>query len=166
MLFLFNAYKRGDEELLFGIKDTFGEDITEKDCIKIPKINTSIQQKFLWSFARQSSIHYPNVKNGLTDKQVDKMFENIKSINELEDNFNICKEKCKNGKPEDHINWWTEKKVIKFLEKAGFKMILKSRLGQSISPDMRNLDYFDNPLLSKYSLYVEGIKGHGTKTMI
>ena len=55
---------------------------------------------------------------------------------------------------EDHINWWTEDKIIKFLKEAGFNNIFRSRYTQSISPYMRNFDGTD----INSSLYMETIK--------
>lgn len=160
MLFLFNAYKRNDESLLCRIPDYGNKnEVTQGEYDKLPHIDdASIQQKFLWCFARQSSIHHNKTTNPLTDEQVDKLFKNLK----LENAFDECVKRCdlnvQKKRPEEHISWWTEDKLIKFLKKVGFKNILKSRFNQSISPFMRDPIYFDHKNISHHSLYIEAIK--------
>src|SRR5258708_36973516 len=54
--------------------------------------------------------------------------------------------------PGDHISWWNYTKAKQFLEKAGFSRIVRSAYGQSVSPLMRDLRYFDQtyPQISVY----------------
>ncbi|GAJ03084.1 unnamed protein product, partial [marine sediment metagenome] len=93
----------------------------------------------------------------LIDEEVDDLFSN----KPLEESFDICVQRCsilvQKERPEEHISWWTESKLTKFLNKAGFSRVLKSRYGQSIFPEMRDTRYFDinSP---RVSLYIEAIK--------
>ncbi|MEK6938030.1 MAG: hypothetical protein AABX04_03220 [Nanoarchaeota archaeon] len=93
----------------------------------------------------------------LNDVEVDKLFK----THNLEKALDFCIKKCsletQNLRPEEHINWWSENKLIQFLSEAGFKTILKSRYNQSISPIMRDTSYFDNTA-PDVSLYIEAIK--------
>ena len=107
---------------------------------------------------RQSLIHYNKSINPLTDKQVDKLFEELDLENALNECIKRCDINIQKQRPEEHINWFTEDKLINFLKKAGFKVTLKSRFNQSISEHMRNPEHFDNVFLSPTSLYMEAIK--------
>lgn len=59
--------------------------------------------------------------------------------------------------PGDHISWWNAEKLQNFLKNAGFKTAFRSGYGQSISPFMRDMRYFDQtyPFMS---VYVEAVK--------
>ena len=159
ILYLFNAYKRNDGKLFYEIKD-YGDkkNLIGEEYNSAKKIDASIQQKFLWSFARQSSIHHNKSVNPFTDKQVDKLFGEL----DLEDGLNKCTGKCniniQKQRPEEHINWFTEYKLVRMLKEAGFENVIVSRFNQSISEEMRNPEHFDNVFLSPTSLYVEVIK--------
>jgi hypothetical protein len=61
------------------------------------------------------------------------------------------------GSAGDHITWWNYSKLREFLLKAGFKNICKSGYGQSKSPWMRDLTYFDQTY-PQISVYVEAFK--------
>lgn len=57
----------------------------------------------------------------------------------------------------DHITWWNYDKLRDYLLEAGFKNIYKSGYGQSSSPQMRDLTYFDQTY-PQISVYVEAVK--------
>lgn len=59
--------------------------------------------------------------------------------------------------PGNHVNWWTNDKLVAALERAGFSRVVISLAGGSISPAMRDTAFFDtvNPTSS---LFVEGVK--------
>ncbi|MEK7144841.1 MAG: methyltransferase domain-containing protein [Patescibacteria group bacterium] len=59
--------------------------------------------------------------------------------------------------PGDHVSWWNASKLKKFLKKAGFKTAFRSGYGQSVSPFMRDMRYFDQTF-PQMSVYVEGVK--------
>jgi len=56
----------------------------------------------------------------------------------------------------DHVNFFTEKKLIDTFKKSGFKNVKVSGFGQSRYPHLRDTSIFDKTL-SQVSLYVEGI---------
>jgi len=157
--YLFDAYKRGDKTLFFPIRD-YGKknQVTSSEYYSLPIIkDASIQQLFLWAFARQASIYHNRATKPLIDKEVDRLFSN----NPFEEALDICVQLCdiniQKERPEEHINWWTENKLMKFLKEAGFDTVLRSRYGQSIFPEMRDRRYFDTNCPA-ISLYVEAIK--------
>lgn len=59
--------------------------------------------------------------------------------------------------PGDHINWWTYEKMKKMLQKAGFKVVFRSKFGGSIFQEMKDICKFDTTQ-PQMSLYVEFIK--------
>lgn len=59
--------------------------------------------------------------------------------------------------PGDHLSWWNADKLIRCLHLAGFSVHTKCAYGQSISPFMRDLNFFDTTY-PHISLYVEAIK--------
>lgn len=157
--FLFNAYKRNDKELFCVVRD-YGEkeSVTSEEYGSLPIINASIQQRLLWSFARQqASIHHNRAKQPISDVDVDNLFKSV----EMEEAFDMCIDRCsleiQKRRPEEHINWYTEIKLFRFLKKAGFNKVLRSRYSQSITPFMRDIKYFDSGG-SRHSLYIEAIK--------
>lgn len=59
--------------------------------------------------------------------------------------------------PNEHINWFTDNKLISMLELSGFSTIYRSRYSQSASNVLRNRHYFDKTRID-FSLYIECIK--------
>lgn len=59
--------------------------------------------------------------------------------------------------PGDHINWWTEEKLIAALQRAGFSTVYTSRRGQSLFAPLTDADRFDTTQPSN-SLYVEAVR--------
>lgn len=143
---LYNAYKLNDRALLFPI------------IVNNNLINASIQQLFIWSFARQRSIHHPKSVSPLSNEDIDNLF--LKGLNG-EILTNVCK-KCdvstQKEYPEDHLNWFDYLKLEKMLRKAGFITIYRSAYKQSKCELLRNESYFDNTA-PEISLFVECYKG-------
>jgi len=159
MQYLSTLYRRGDKTVFFPIRD-YGEinHITSCEYVSLPVIeDASIQQLFLWAFARQASICHDKATKPLTDEEVDDLF----SSKPLEEAFDICVQRCsisvQEERPEEHINWWTESKITQYLNKVGFNTVLKSRRSQSIFPEMRDPHYFDTNS-PHVSLYIEAIR--------
>ena len=59
--------------------------------------------------------------------------------------------------PGDHISWWNYEKLERILREAGFTSIFRSAYGQSTSPLMRDLRYFDQTY-PQISVYAEAIR--------
>lgn len=104
--------------------------------------------------------------SGLTDsndhpKLTDREFWDIINENGFDEGMDIICNKCSIDEqaqnPSNHINWWTTKKVKKYLKEAGFCNIYETRFGQSKMLPLRNLRYFDitHP---EMSFYLEAIK--------
>ncbi len=121
-------------------------------------IRTSLEQGLLISFAGQLSTHY----KGKSPKRIeDKTLRQMFKENSMEDFFNNITSLVdldeQNKHPGNHINWWTHKKLIKLLKKAGFKEVYTSGFGQSRCEVLRDTNYFDNTR-PNISLYVEAKK--------
>jgi predicted SAM-dependent methyltransferase len=123
-----------------------------------PMKDVSLKQIFLFNFASQLS-ELTNNEN--TYKVCDKEFDRIFTVMSYEEALNYATAKCvldiQKKYPVDHINWWNKDKLFRMLNKAGFEEIYLSAYGQSLSPVLRNISYFDNtcPYLS---IYVEAQK--------
>ncbi len=59
--------------------------------------------------------------------------------------------------PGDHINWWSEAKVVRALKDAGFSEVWTSRGGQSLFAPMTHPLLFDSTRPAN-SLYVEAVR--------
>jgi predicted SAM-dependent methyltransferase len=159
MDYLYSCYKRGDKgQFIYTWIYDYGDktQLTKKDIRSLRPVDASIQQLFLWSFARQASIYHSQARAPLSDEQVDALF--TKNTAKA---FDACTKKCsmevQRKRPEEHVNWFTEKKLIAMLRRAGFEKAYRSEYGKSFAPQLRNLGYFDNTCPA-ISLYIEAIK--------
>jgi hypothetical protein len=59
--------------------------------------------------------------------------------------------------PGDHLSWWNAEKLVAALRRAGFSAVEQSAYGQSASPLLRDLRWFDTTY-PQISLYVEAQK--------
>ncbi|MEO6773035.1 MAG: methyltransferase domain-containing protein [Kofleriaceae bacterium] len=126
--------------------------------IGIPMNRVSTKQLFLFAFASQtSSLHADASTQKITDQEVEEIFRN----RTLESALDYCVSKCSvelhKKYPGNHINWWTETKLVRMLQEAGFRDIRRSAYAQSSCPVLRNTAFFDNTWPS-ISLYVEARK--------
>ena len=118
----------------------------------------SIQQIFLGHFATSlSPLRICGSPERISDEELDRIFGEM----EYEEALNYCTSKCsleiQKKNPEEHINWWNEKKAFRMLKEAGFEETYRSGYGQSFCPVLRNTSLFDNTH-AKISLYMEAIK--------
>ena len=115
----------------------------------------SIEQLFLWRFARHTSTMF---NLGDQERIDDKELNNIFSELEYEEALNYCISKCSKEIQRKysggHINWWNKSKVTQMLQQAGFTEIYLSGYGQSFNPVLRNINFFDKSH-PEFSLYVE-----------
>lgn len=123
-----------------------------------PMRNASTAEIFLNEFATSvSPITSDGVKERIKDAEAIKMFTEMT----YEDALNFCTSRCsielQKKYPGYHINWWNSDKIRRMLFKAGFSKVIISGYGQSFSPALRDIQYFDNthPTIS---LFAEAIK--------
>jgi hypothetical protein len=118
----------------------------------------SVGELFLWHVA--SSVSPLNADGGdvkLTDIELKNIFAEMEYTKALDYIVSLCDHNIQKRNPGNHINWWNQNKIKVMLEYAGFSNILLSGYGQSYSPPLRNIEYFDNTH-PKLSLYVEAFK--------
>ena len=131
---LLNLYRMKDKSSFFKIRD-YGENnqISFDEYVKRPVVkNSSIQQLLLWSFARQAFIHHNVGKGPLQDEEVDNLFETLSEEDAMDYCVSLCQITVQRDRPEEHINWWTEKKLTTYLTHSGFTDVRKSRRNQSL----------------------------------
>lgn len=126
--------------------------------LKIPLNQASFEQVVLVHFAANASTIY---NDGAPERITDEQFIDLYRNNTMEDFFNKCSNKCSVEKQkkyrQSHINWWTNKKLKKMLQKAGFKQVYELSAYQSTSPVMRNKYYFDK-YWNNVALFMEAVK--------
>ena len=143
----YRAYKRNDLEFFFWF---------EREQFK----GASIHRKFLNHFASQISLPHPltDSPRQVADEEISKAFATLPMERAFDQFISQCRYDPK--QPQNHINWWTERKLGELLREAGFTTVYRSGHGQSLFSPMRDLRYFDatNPNYYKISLYMEAIK--------
>ena len=152
----FKAYKRKDIKFYYWI-DWHSQPGTWEKNFKIPLSSASIHQVFLNIFASQ--LCEINMDDSPSKKYSDPEIIEIFSKYSFVDALDYFTKQCKFNPdhPGNHINWWTDDKLISFLHKAGFSETYRSGYGQSLFPPLWNTNFFDNTH-PKISLYIEAIK--------
>jgi len=154
----YRAYKNNDRDYFYW-KEWYS---TKTDMVNAminqPLKDATIQQLFLHHFAASASTLFTEGDaKRITDDELDKIFTEY----DYEDALNYCISRCdsvaQNNYPSKHRNWWNKDKLFRFLTEAGFSNIYLSGYGQSYSPVLRDINYFDNTH-PKISIYVEAIK--------
>ena len=118
----------------------------------------SIEQAFLFHVASQlSNIH----EDGLPERMTDAQFRDLLQIHDLETALDICTAKCsldiQKKHRQNHINWWTPRKLEALLREAGFETVYLSQREQSAAPVLRNTAYFDNED-NRFVMYMEAVR--------
>jgi len=152
----YQAYLRGDRDHFQ--YPHYWTDKTKGICINSRMKDASIEQMFLYNIASNvSTIHADGADKRLTDKE----FNELLNKRCMEDACDICIDMYSLEKqkkyPYNHINWFTEWKLMEMFTEAGFLDVFRSGYQQSLSPIMRNTRFFDTGL-HKVSLYMEAVK--------
>lgn len=154
----YDAYTQNDRSFFYWFDYLIiGEDIkTAIPCSTTREV--SIGQIFLEGFATQTSSLFLGED---TEKISDDELNNIFQTYSYENALNYCTSQCsvdiQRKYAGNHINWWNANKLVRMLKEAGFSKVVVSGYGQSVSPILRNTNFFDNTH-PKISLYVEAIK--------
>lgn len=154
----YRAWRRNDVDFFYWIDLYSDPKVCATVKAKIPFNQASLGQIFLWNIATQASeISFDTGTPKISDAELELIFKSAT----YEDALNYCTSKCtvevQNQYPGWHMNWWTEAKARRFLERAGFQTIYKSGYGQSLCPILGDVTLFDlqDP---RNSLYIEAIK--------
>jgi len=154
----YRAFKENDRNYYYWIENYSKKSEMERINITKPMNQASIEQIFLYHFAGNvSTLHGDGAKKRISDDELRKLFLE----KSFEDALNYCTSKCdlkvQSKYPGNHINWWNPEKMTRMFEESGFENIFISGYGQSFSPVMRNVSFFDSTH-PKISLYMEAIK--------
>jgi len=123
-----------------------------------PLNKASIEQLFIHSIATSVSLlHSDGADVRISDNELMEIFKEYKYEDALDYICSKSPVEIQKKYPGNHTNWWNATKIIKMLNKAGFKNIYLSGYGQSRCPVLRNTSLFDSTNL-KVSLYVEARK--------
>ena len=126
----FMAYKNNDIKFFYWM-DLHNQPGTWENLYKMPLSKVSIHQIFLHIFASQLCEF--NIDDSPLKKYSDREIMEIFSCYTFEEALNYFTKQCKFNPdyPGNHINWWTEDKLISFLQRTGFSEIYRSGYGQS-----------------------------------
>lgn len=152
----YEAFQAGDREFFFKAKAEGATYPNEK--YRSNPNQASLAQNFLWNFASAASeLHADGAPERIADGELERVFSEL-SYGEA---LNYCTARCpleiQKRYPGNHINWFNESKLARMLREAAFAEPYRSGYGQSRSPVLRDLRYFDhrNP---EIGLYLEAIK--------
>lgn len=152
----YNAYKTDDRTFWTWI-DRHSQVGTWENLFLRPLSEASNAQIFLHQIASQ--LCEIDIDDSPPKKFTDAEIAEVFSSRSLEDGMNYFSKQCKYNPehPGNHVSWWTEKKLISFLNEAGFTDCYKSGYGQSLCPPLRDISLFDNTYPA-ISLYIEATK--------
>jgi predicted SAM-dependent methyltransferase len=152
------AYKNSDFDFFYWRKMYEREEDYKRVKLNRPLTDASIAQLFLQTFASAATqIHADGIDKPISDDELKNVFNDYP----YEEALNYCSNKCpieiQKKYPGNHTNWWNRKKVISFLENAGFCNIRISGYGQSECLILRDTNLFDKTH-PPVSLYIEAKK--------
>jgi predicted SAM-dependent methyltransferase len=153
----YRAWRENDRDYFFWLDWYSKPEDVKRVKITMPLSKASTAQIFLENFAAYASSIQSEGNEKINDLELERIFNEMSYVDAL----NYCTSKCpvelQKQNPGNHINWFNKEKLFRMLKQAGFEKIHHSAYGQSFSPVMRNLKYFD-ATLPKVSLYVEAVK--------
>ena len=153
----YRALRRGDRTFYAKPNRTLPEEYERVSYNQNPN-KGSLQQNFLWQFASSASIMHID---GAPERVSDEEFERVFAEMAFEDALDYCKDKAswevQMRHPGNHINWFTESKLLGMFKQAGFEQPYRSGYEQSVSPVLRNMQFFDHRS-PKEGLFVEALK--------
>ncbi|MEO5572433.1 MAG: methyltransferase domain-containing protein [Bacteroidia bacterium] len=153
----YRAWRENDRAYFFWLDWYSKPEDVERVKITMPLMEASTSQIFLENFAAYASSLHKEGNRKISDKELERIFNEMSYVDALNYCTSTCTVEIQKQNPGNHINWFNKEKLFRMLNQAGFEKIHHSAYGQSFSPVMRNLKYFDTTL-PKVSLYVEAIK--------
>jgi predicted SAM-dependent methyltransferase len=153
----YHAWRSNDRDYFFWLDWYSNPEDVKRVKITMPLNQASISQIFLENFAAYASTLHNEGIEKISDQELERIFMEMTYVDALNYCISKCPAELQKQNPGNHINWFNKEKLFRMLKQAGFEKIHHSAYGQSFSPVMRNLNYFD-ATLPKVSLYVEAIK--------
>lgn len=141
-------WQRGDREFFEPLKVHVGNGA----CCP----TASCTQLWLHWFAGQLTMMDSDISAGVKfdDTEVEAVFAAMPTADALNHFTAMCR--FNPGRPDNHINWFDDAKLLDMVRAAGFETVYRSGVGQSLFPAMRNARVFD-PHFAQ-SLYVEAVR--------
>ncbi len=118
--------------------------------------NASCTQLWLHSFAGQLAVidEDATAARKFQDDEIEGVFASNATTNALDWFTGLAR--FNPERPDNHINWFDDAKLIGMVRAAGFETAYRSGVGQSLYPAMRNARVFDPHFA--ISLYVEAVR--------
>ena len=152
------AYRRHDAEFNrhYGYDYSFGDD---------RPFNFSVERMPIWMVNEIATQLVQGVGDDFRGAQlmeqvdtIERIFSEHKTMEGAFDHFTgMIDFGLHREAPGNHINWWTNDKMVTAIKRSGFSHAVLSVAGGSLSPVMRNRGHFDI-VDATYSIFVEGIK--------
>ncbi|HKR07500.1 MAG TPA: methyltransferase domain-containing protein [Bacteroidia bacterium] len=153
----YRAWRENDRDYFFWLDWYSKPEDVARVKITMPLNQATTSQIFLENFAAYASGLQREGKEKISDQELKRIFDEMSYVDALNYCISKCPVELQKQNPGNHINWFNKEKLFRMLKQAGFEKIHHSAYGQSFSPVMRNLKYFD-VTLPKVSLYVEAVK--------
>jgi predicted SAM-dependent methyltransferase len=118
----------------------------------------SFEQRFLWQFASGASeLHQFEGPERISDVEFRRVFKELP----LDQALDYCTARCapefQRTYPQFHINWFHANKLDGMMRAAGFTEPYRSAVGESRSPVLRDLNFFDDRR-PEIGLFMEAVK--------
>ncbi|MBF0522479.1 MAG: methyltransferase domain-containing protein [Candidatus Omnitrophica bacterium] len=154
----YEAYKRNDRHFFFWI-NTYTDPVRlAKKKIAKPMDTAPLGEIFLYDFAASvSPLHSDGATQRITVEELKTLFQKMKYEEVLNYCTSLCPVDIQKKYPGNHMNWWNLEKAQRMLKKTGFNKVYASSYGQSFSPVLRDVNFFDKTY-PKISLYIEAQK--------
>ena len=124
----------------------------------MPLNQASLEQVFLTHIAAAAScIHVCDSPNKLSDDDVRRIMKTSNTEDALNKFTGRCSVAVQKQYRENHMNWWTPQKIVRELEKVGFRHVTTLAPWQSYTPVLRNRAHFDK-MANKVATFVEAVK--------
>ncbi len=154
----YRAYVENDRDYFFWIDSYSAPDDVQRSGLKIGLDKASTAQIFLEDFASYASeLPVKGSEKRISDDELKKLFETKTFEEALNHCTALCSIDLQKQSPQNHINWFSERKLRRMLQEAGFQKIYQSAYGQSHCSPLRDINFFDTTL-PKVSLYMEAVK--------
>lgn len=152
----FRAMMRGDANWFWWDKKLYSQPGKYEHNFFQPADSVPIEERWLYHVASQLA---PNAKAKSDVKFNAEQVRAIIAEHGFEGGLNYLTSHCRYDpeRPGNHMSWWTNEKVVRYLKEAGFTTVYRSGFRQSTLSILRNTNIFDRAL-PEISIYVEAIK--------
>jgi predicted SAM-dependent methyltransferase len=152
----FRAYLAKDPTL-FHRPGQVGESFPNRKFLADPN-QASFEQRLLWTFASNASTLHPDgAPERVTDRELQEKLREL----DLEAALNYCTAKVsievQRRYPENHINWFSAKKLERMMRAAGFQSVYQSAVGQSNCPILQDVKLLE-ARRPEIALYMEATR--------